>query len=253
MISKNKIKFIKSLEYKKHRQETGCFLAEGNKLVADLLPYFQCEFLLAKKEWLNTQKTIKAKEIIEAEIGEIEKVSLLKNPQDVIAVFTQPKYELDKEKLSSNLSLILDGIQDPGNLGTIIRIADWFGIKNIICSLDTADAYNPKTIQATMGAIARVEVSYRDLVDLLAGFENTSIYGTFLEGENIYTENLSSSGFIIMGNEGNGIRPEIEKKVNRRIHVPNFPVKEKTSESLNVAVATAIICSEFRRQQVYSI
>jgi TrmH family RNA methyltransferase len=146
------------------------------------------------------------------------------------------------------LSLVLDGIQDPGNMGTIVRVADWFGIEDIICSPDTADIYNPKTVQATMGAIARVKVHYTNLKDFLQKHNHLPIYGTFLEGKNIYCESLSENGFIVMGNEGNGIRPETEKAINRKLFIPSFPFEREASESLNVGVATGIICGEFRRR-----
>ncbi|MDR0231834.1 MAG: RNA methyltransferase [Dysgonamonadaceae bacterium] len=252
MLSKNQIKFIKSLSQKKYRDESGCFLAEGNKLVADLLPYFDCELLLFEPSWLATQGNIKVSQLIKADSGEIDKVSLLKNPQQVLAVFKQPQYTLDFALLSEKLSLVLDSIQDPGNLGTIIRIADWFGIENIICSLETADVYNPKTIQATMGALARVKVHYTDLSAFLEQNKTLPVYGTFLNGEDIYTGNLTSEGLIVMGNEGNGISEKIEQFISKRLYIPNYPADQPTSESLNVAVATAITCAEFRRRQVYS-
>jgi len=248
MLSKNKIKLIRSLEKKKYRNETACFLAEGNKLVADLISFFECECLIAKTSWLATQGDIRAKELILAEENEIEKASLLKTPQEVLAVFRQPQYVLDNEQLKNELTLVLDGIQDPGNLGTIIRLADWFGIRRVICSLDTADVYNPKAIQATMGAIARVQVFYVALPDWLSQRKDMPVYGTFLEGNTVYTETLSPAGLIVMGNEGKGISPSIEKWITRKLYIPGYPPGTESSESLNVAVATAIVCSEFRRR-----
>ncbi|MDR0865683.1 MAG: RNA methyltransferase [Candidatus Symbiothrix sp.] len=251
MISKPKIKFIRSLEMKKFRNESACFLAEGNKLVADILPSFDCECLIAKSSWLATQGDIHAKELIVAEENDIEKASLLKTPQDVIAIFRQPEYQLDKKNLKEDLSLVLDGIQDPGNLGTIIRLADWFGIKTIICSPDTADVYNPKTVQATMGAIAHVRVFYTPLVDFLKEMQDIPIYGTFLDGKNIYREQLSATGLIVMGNEGKGISPSVKKGISHKLYIPNYPPDTVSTESLNVAVATAVTCAEFRRKQTY--
>ncbi len=256
MLSKNKIKLIKSLNQKKFRTETNCFLAEGNKLIADILPFFDCELLVTCTSWLATQGDIKAKEIIVVEQEEIDRASLLKNPQEVIAIFRQPVYALHTEKLTDKLSLVLDGIQDPGNLGTIIRLADWFGIENIICSPNTADVYNPKTIQATMGAIANVKVHYTALEEFIhtfSGEENIPVYGTFLDGENIYQQKLSSNGLIIMGNEGNGISKNIEALVSHKLYIPRFPENRNTSESLNVALATSIVCAEFRRREVQSV
>jgi TrmH family RNA methyltransferase len=253
MLSKSKIKFIKSLEKKKNRKESNCFLAEGNKLVGDMLPFFSCELLIARASWLATQGDIKAKELLVVEEEDIQKASLLKKPQDVVAVFQQPDYSLQKEDLTGCLSLVLNGIQDPGNFGTIIRLADWFGIKNVICSPDTVDVYNPKTIQATMGALSRVKIYYVSLLELLKDYKDIPIYGTFLDGENIYEQQLSAIGFIVMGNEGNGISTELETLINNRLYIPNYPLESESTESLNVAVATAIICAEFRRQQIYSV
>ena len=252
MLSKSKIKSIRSLENRKQRIETGLFVAEGNKLVADILPFFHCELLVAKPSWLAAQGDLSARELIIADENDISRASLLKNPQDVIAVFTQPERYLDKISLKNELTLALDGIQDPGNLGTIIRIAGWFGIRNVICSPDTADVYNPKTVQASMGSIAHVAVFYESLPALLDELNNISVYGTFLEGKVLYEETLHSTGLIVMGNEGNGIRTEVEKHITNRLHIPNFPQGTESTESLNVAVATAIVCSEFRRQQVYA-
>ena len=253
MLSRNKIKLIRSLEMKKFRNESACFLAEGNKLVADILPFFECECLITKSSWLAAQGNIDAKEIIIAENGDIERVSLLKTPQDVLAVFRQPQYSFDNDAPKKELILVLDGIQDPGNFGTIIRLADWFGIKRLVCSLDTADVYNPKTIQASMGAIARVQVFYELLSIWLEKIEGVPIYGAFLEGKNIYTESLSSSGLIVMGNEGKGISHSVEERVTQKLYIPNYPQGAESTESLNVAAATAIVCSEFRRRSFYHL
>lgn len=248
MLSKSKIKYIRSLELKKFRSEYQTFVAEGNKLVAELLDTFECELLVARTSWLATQGNISAQELLTDDEGEgIRKASFLKNPQDVLAVFKQPRYDLAEISTANQLTLALDGIQDPGNLGTIIRIADWFGIKHIVCSKDTADVYNPKVVQATMGALARVKVHYTDLTEFLEA-QNTPIFGSFLEGEDMYTRSLPSSGIIVMGNEGNGIRDSVAATVTDKLFIPPYPVGYETSESLNVAVATAIICSEFRRQ-----
>lgn len=252
MLSKNKVKYIRSLELKKFRNEYGVFVAEGNKLVADMLPAFECELLIAKPSWMATQGDIPAKELLVAEEEDIRKASFLKNPQDVIALFKRPLWTLEQADPSQELLLALDGIQDPGNLGTIIRLADWFGIRNIVCSPDTADVFSPKTVQATMGALSRVKVHYTPLESYLQDLatQHIPLYGTFLDGENMYTKELSTNGVIIMGNEGNGIRPAIEACVNEKIFIPNYPAEQETSESLNVAIATAIVCAEFRRRQV---
>ncbi|MDL2256619.1 RNA methyltransferase [Bacteroidales bacterium OttesenSCG-928-I14] len=250
MLSKGKIKLIKSLEKKKNRDETGLFLVEGNKSVAEMLPHFECELLVAKPSWLATQGDIKAKELIVATDDDIERASLLKNPQDVIAVFYQPSCRLDYEDLKNNLSLVLDEIQDPGNLGTIIRLANWFGIKQIICSPNTADCYSPKTVQSTMGGLKHVKVFYESLPEFFSKVEDLPVYGTFLDGENIYSQELTKFGLIVMGNEGNGISPQIEQFISKRLYIPSYPQEEDSTESLNVAIATAIVCAEFRRRNV---
>lgn len=251
MLSKSKVKYIRSLELKKYRNEQNVFVAEGNKLVADMLHAFECELLIAKPSWMATQGNIPAKELLVDEDEDIRKVSFLKNPQDVLAIFKRPAWLLDEADPSSSLLLALDGIQDPGNLGTIIRLADWFGIEHIVCSLDTADVFGPKTVQATMGALTHVKVHYTDLQKYLEtqAAKGIALFGTFLDGENMYTKELSANGIIIMGNEGNGIRPKIKELINRKLYIPSFPPERETSESLNVAIATAIICAEFRRRQ----
>lgn len=251
MLSKGKLKYIHSLEMKKYRNELNAFVAEGNKLVADMLHAFECELILAKPSWMATQGDIPTKELLEADDEDIRKASFLKTPQDVLAVFKRPAWSLAEADPASSLVLALDGIQDPGNLGTIIRLADWFGIEHIICSLDTADVFSPKTVQATMGALAHVKVHYTDLAVYLKAQAEKQIplFGTFLDGENMYTKELSANGIIVMGNEGNGIRPEIEELIDQKLYIPSFPPERETSESLNVAIATAVICAEFRRRQ----
>jgi TrmH family RNA methyltransferase len=247
-ISKSQIKRIRSLEQKKHRQEEGIFLAEGPKLIADLSGVFRCRFLVATAEWLEQNPHISADEIVEVSAGELSRCSLLKTPQQVLAVFEQPLCQLNLTLVRTSLSLALDDVQDPGNLGTIIRVADWFGIEDIFCSPGTVDVYNPKAVQASMGAIARVKVHYTSLRELIGSLKDIPVYGTFINGENIYEQSLSTNGIIVMGNEGNGIGREIEELICRRLFIPNYPLERETSESLNVAVATAIVCAEFRRR-----
>ena len=250
MLSKAKIKEIRALELKKNRDEQSLFVAEGNKLVADILHSFECEYLIARSSWMATQGNIPAKELILAEENDIRKVSFLKTPQDVLAVFKKPQHSIEEVNPALQLILALDGIQDPGNLGTIVRLADWFGIENIICSPDTADIYSPKAVQATMGALAHVKIHYANLIEYLEKHKDTPVYGTFLDGDNIYKKQLSQNGIIVMGNEGNGIRPETEALINEKLYIPPYPPEHETTESLNVAVATAIICAEFRRKGV---
>ena len=250
MLSKALQKRISALENKKHRKESALFVAEGGKTVMDLISAgVKVDKLIATEEWLLQHRL---PEQIEATIvtdEEMRRASFQQNPQGVLAIFHQPEHEIDLSAPVKELCLALDNVQDPGNLGTIIRIADWFGIRNIFCSIGTADIYNPKTIQATMGAIGRVKVHYLDLPDYIASLQDkTPIYGTFLDGENMYKKELCNRGLIIMGNEGNGLSKECGALVNERLYIPNYPVGCETSESLNVSVATAIICSEFRRR-----
>jgi len=248
MISKKQIKNITALSQKKMRDEMGLFVAEGTKLVFDLLPAFRLRECFATSDWLRENAKINLKNIQEISFDELKKISNQKSPQGILAVFEKPEYILS-ETIQNELCIALDDIQDPGNLGTIIRIADWFGIRNVICSPLSVDAFGPKTVQSTMGALARVKVHYTELAHYIEQLPAYfPVYGTFMEGSNIYSEQLSEHGLIVMGNEGNGISKEISELVNRRITIPHFPKNEATSESLNVAVATSIICSEFRRR-----
>lgn len=252
MLSKNKIKTIQAADSKKERDKSGMFIVEGNKSVAEFIDYFKCELLVAEHGWLeaNSDRLGNITEIIEVSHDELRRASLLKNPQNVLALFRKRDERIDTACLENSLSIYLDNIQDPGNLGTIIRVADWFGIHNVICSSNTADVYNPKTVQATMGALCRVHVHYVDGEQFFGSMlpEGLPVYGTFLEGENIYGKKLSNNGIIVMGNEGNGISEAVKRYVTDKLYIPNFPQGEKTSESLNVAIATAITCSEFRRR-----
>ena len=231
MISKNKIKLIHSLETKKGREKAGLFVAEGPKVVNDLL-----------------HAGFTAENIFE-DIEDIKKISFLQHPQSMLGVFKLPRNEYYTEFSITQLVLALDGVQDPGNLGTIIRVADWFGIKDIFCSLDTADCWNPKVVQATMGSIARVQLHYVDLNKMVESLPaDYPIYATLLDGENIYKQELSHHGMIVMGNEGKGISPILRTKINRKLYIPNYSSNEDTAESLNVAIATSIVCAEFRRR-----
>src|ERR1035437_360950 len=249
MISKNKIKQIKSLYQKKFRDETNLFVAEGTKLVLDLMTVFDCTIMVATQRWFDENKSVKAFELIEVDENELSKISNQKSPQGVLAVFVKPERGWKAEDLNQKLTLALDDVQDPGNLGTILRIADWFGITDVFCSEHSADAFSPKTVQATMGALARVKVHTVNLNEFLQSCEGKlPIYGTFMDGENIYSKTLTQHGIIVMGNEGNGISPDIEKLVTEKLLIPNYPTGQVTSESLNVGVATALVCGEFRRR-----
>lgn len=247
-LSKNKIRAITSLSRKKERDEAGLFLAEGGKIVDDLLSTFRCRTLVCTNDFREDHPHAEAEEIILAEKEEIAKASLLQSPPSALAVFEKPHHTIDMGRITKHLTLALDTIQDPGNLGTILRVADWFGIEDIICSTDTADVYNPKVVQATMGAIARVRVHYTDLERFLRENEGIPTYGTFLDGENIYEQQLTPNGIIVMGNEGKGISEGISRLISKRLFIPNYPAERATSESLNVAMATGIVCSEFRRR-----
>lgn len=249
MLSKAKIKWINSLKLKKNRDEEGVFVAEGLKVVSELLPVLRCRFL-AECSNVSMDTAIKTCDEIE-EISNLDyqKITFQKSPQGVLAVFEKPSYELNSEKISKSLSLALDDIQDPGNLGTIIRTADWFGVKDIFCSRNSADVYNPKVVQATMGAIARVRVHYVDLFDFLKDISHSMpVYGTLLDGENLYQKELGDCGILVMGNEGNGISSEIIPLITERLFIPSFPRDMVSSESLNVSIATAITLAEFRRR-----
>lgn len=252
-LSRNNIKYIQSLKNKKDRDESGVFVAEGDKMVSELLLSQKCRLLVATSEFINNHRSLLSgnniEELIEVSKKELERVSFLKNPQQVLAVFFQPKYNYNLPLLKNQLSLVLDGIQDPGNMGTIIRLADWYGIENVFCSPDTVDVFNTKVVQATMGALSRVKVHYLDLeVFLQSVSQDLPVYGTFLNGDNMYGTDIKQNGIVVMGNEGNGIRPYIEGFISHRLFIPNYPLDRQTSESLNVSVATAIICSEFRRR-----
>lgn len=253
MLSKNKIKLIQSLNRKKHRDESGLFLVEGNKMVEEVLrSEFRIETVVCTPEYLAVHPETKnrANEIVVTDSYSIQKASLLQNPQDALALVYQSPNDLSLLNPETELCLALDFIQDPGNLGTILRIADWFGIKSLICSENTVDACNPKVVQASMGAIFRTKVSYINLDDFLSSARQNQIpvYGTFLEGNNIYNEELSKNGIILMGNEGNGISDSAGKWVSHKLYIPSFSPDENKPESLNVAVAAAICCSEFRRR-----
>ena len=250
MLSKQLQKLIRSLEQKKYRKESKLFVAEGGKTVCDLIAAgMPCEKILATKEWLMSHPLDTKAQVIEVTSDELSRVSFLRAPQGILGLFKQCDDTIDPTIATKELCLALDDVQDPGNLGTIIRIADWFGIEHIFCSLGTADIYNPKTVQATMGAIGRVKVHYTNLPLLLATLkEQTPIYGTFLDGKNMYDKEIQNRGIIVMGNEGNGIGSDCAKEITERLFIPNYPIGRETSESLNVSMATAIICAEFRRR-----
>lgn len=242
MISKNQIKFVRSLEQKKQRQRQNAFVAEGPKVVGDLLAAgFRPTQLFATEEWVGAGHGVQPDVIVTPD--ELSRISFLQHPQQVLALFPIPSHPLPSPA-ADKLIIALDGIQDPGNLGTIIRIADWYGIDDIVCSVDTVDAWNPKVVQATMGSIARVRVTYTPLPEFLRQ-SPLPVCGTLLDGENIYAQQLPQQAIIVMGNEGNGISPEVRPLITRKLLIPQL---RPGAESLNVAIATAITCSEFLRK-----
>ena len=247
MIGKNTIKWVHSLEMKKNRKREGLFVAEGPKVVGDLLSRFRLHSVFATDEWTGGDSIGADVRVERVDDDTLRRLSFLQHPQQVVAVMEmnkEEKVEVDADRLT----IMLDGVQDPGNLDTIISIADWFGIDSIICSPDTADAYNPKVVQATMGSLGRVSVTYSPLVPLLSSLPaDIPIYGTLLDGKDIYQKELTRHGVIIMGNEGNGISDEVRTMVTHPLLIPRFRQGE-SAESLNVAVATAITCSEFCRR-----
>ena len=259
MLAKNEIKFINSLKLKKNRESEGLFVAEGVKIVNELLHSgIKVKQIYSSR---NFQLSIfnYHVDVIRIKENELQRISSLSTPNEVLAVCEIPNYKLEVAAIAGKLSLVLDTIQDPGNLGTIIRIADWFGIENIICAPETVEVYNPKVIQATMGSISRVKVHYANLLRFLDEMKNHSpevkIYGALLDGENLYEAKLSKTGLLVIGNESKGISSEIIPCIGSKIRIPSFtaagsgpaaPVS--SAESLNAAIATSVICAEFRRR-----
>ncbi|MEY4834851.1 MAG: hypothetical protein RI980_966 [Bacteroidota bacterium] len=239
MVSKNQIKLINSLQQKKYRKLHNLFIAEGKKVIQELIEAnFSLEHLFVTQTDLFDKKH--AATLISD--SELKKISALTSANDCLAVFKIKEYSSDT---NSGLELALDNIKDPGNMGTIIRLCDWFGISKIVCTEETVDMYNPKVVQATMGSLARVQVVYTNLAAYLKTTD-LEIFGTFMEGENIYKKQLPTSGILVMGNEANGISSEIENLITQKIAIPRFGNLQQT-ESLNVATATAIFLSEFKR------
>ncbi len=243
MVSKNQKKLIKSLYQKKYRKQHGLFVAEGKKVISELLEAnLKLHSLFTTEAGLFKVDTSFQHTITEEELKQI---SFLTTPQTALAVFYTP----DTQKINPNgLILALDDVRDPGNLGTIIRLCDWFGVEDLVCSLQTVDCYNPKVVQATMGSITRVRIAYLDLEEFVKA-NDVDVFGTFMDGDNIYSTTLPEKGIIVMGNEANGISKAIENLVNYRVAIPQFGQAQKT-ESLNVATAAAIVLSEFKRNSL---
>jgi len=249
MLSKALIKLVNSLDNKKYRQQHQLFVAEGLKLIYDLIRLKAPIKTIISSRFIEEMSHVA--EYIQCKPSELEKISFLKTTPEVVALVEIVEHELIIENLSGKLSIALDGIQDPGNMGTIIRLANWFGIQHIICSKDCADIYNPKVVQASMGALLYVKVHYVDLLTViteLLKFSDYQIYGTFMAGNSIYESALKKNGLLVMGNEGKGISEQIEKLITQRISIPSYSEGFNGAESLNVGVATGIIVSEFARQ-----
>lgn len=244
-MTKAEIQLVRSLADKRGRAEHGLFLAEGEKLIGEL----RASHLRVRKIYA-LEGVFAGPEVEVVTPRDMERLSQLKTPSNSLALVEIPHYRLKTEELRDRLTLALDEVQNPGNVGTIIRLADWFGITDILCSEGTADCFNPKVVQATMGAILRVRVHYRPLAPLLAeaAAGGIPVYGTFLEGENIYESKLAPTGIVVMGNEGRGVTPAVAQCISRKLFIPPWPADRRGSESLNVAMATGIVCAEFRRQ-----
>ena len=238
MLSKSQIKLITSLKQKKYRQQYGFFVVEGVKTIRELLQ----SNLELQKLYATASFNIDAKDEVIISDSDLKRISFLTTPNKALAIFKIPE---SKPIDNSGLIVALDSIRDPGNLGPIIRLCDWFGVKELICSKETVDCFNPKVIQATMGSITRVNVSYMNLVPFLRGIE-TSVFGAFMEGENVYHKTLPKTGVLVMGNEANGVSKEVEAVITEKMSIPRFGDLQAT-ESLNVATATAILLSEFSR------
>ena len=253
MISKRIQKEIRQLANKKFRDAEGLFLAEGSKCVPELLGAFSCRTVVATPDWLleNSCLLPSGVDILEVSHDELQRVSLQQHPQEVLAIFRQPVVRPAPLAGKDDLILALDGVQDPGNLGTILRIADWYGIRHLVCSSDCADPYSPKVVQATMGSLARVMVHREDLPSWLRSQPATvPIYGTTLQGTNMHETRIHRHGIIVMGNEGRGLSPTVRSCLTKELFIPRYPLDNGNPESLNVAIATGIVCAFFRHGSV---
>ena len=254
MLTNNKIKLIKSLDRKKSRTESGCFVVEGEKMVRELLQSrFETIEVFAVQSYIDELPAALKRNAEFTAVGErdLERISFLKTPNKAVALAKLPDNEQLVTPDLNGLNIALDNIQDPGNLGTIVRTAAWFGIKNVFCSSDTVDVYNPKVVQSTMGAIFKVNVVYCDLTELAATARkaNVQLLGTRLDGENLYATNLPKNAIVVMGNESKGLSAEISALMDSNLKIPSYAPPTADMESLNVSVATAIVCAEFRRRQ----
>lgn len=258
MLSRNREKFILSLQKRKIRDDLRLFVIEGDKIVREfLLSGRDIRYLIAKPEFISgipVEFRSRIDEIIPVSYGELKKVSSLKTPHNAMAIVPMPEVTLKMGEISGNLTLALDTIQDPGNLGTIIRAAAWFGIRDLVCSETCVDVYNPKTVQATMGAIMHVNVHYTGLEEFLAAARNDGmeVFGTMLEGEPVYGAELAHNGVILLGNESRGISGNLIPLITRRLTIPGFNPVKSGIDSLNAGMAASIMLSEFARRKFTS-
>lgn len=256
MLSNKNIKMINSLQLKKQRDKNGLYIIEGDKMVREyLMSGENVVWLYAKPEWISSLPAVlqsRAANVVPVSYDDLKKISTLKTPHNSIALVEKRTADLDTGALTGRLSIILDNIQDPGNLGTIIRIAGWFGISDIICSQGCVDLYNPKVIQATMGSLLHVNVYYTDLIPLLSGLKELAIpvFATSLTGSSIYETDLPSSGMILFGNESKGISGEVLSMATGQLMIPSFGSRSAGIDSLNVGMSVAVVCSEFRRRSL---
>lgn len=255
MLSRQQIKFVNSLYQKKFRREHGCFVAEGSKLVEELLQSrLHCSGVYATGNWIEKKHkllNLEEAKCIEVSENELSRISTLTTPNQALAIFEIPEYSYDPGTADREIVLMLDSLKDPGNLGTILRTADWFGIQHVICSLGTVDLYNPKTIQATMGSVARVQVYYLNLIEVLyVNRKEIPVYGSLLQGKPLDNFVAGKNGFILIGNEAHGISPEIQAYITHPLLIPSYSDGVSgihRPESLNAAIAAAILCWEFRK------
>jgi TrmH family RNA methyltransferase len=258
MISINQQKLIRSLQQKKHREKQSLFLLEGDKIITDLLSTGEMSdqntvMICASSEWIRKQSATGSpllKNMIEARREDLKKLSALQTPPEVMAVMKIPATIFDPEILKSDLTLVFDQVRDPGNLGTIIRTADWFGIRKIVCSHGSVDQYNNKAVQASMGSVMRVQVHYTNLQELFitAARLKIPVYGTTMDGDDLFDTPVKNPGIIVFGNESTGIDPIYEPFFKTKLRIPDFPVGKSATESLNIASSVAVICSELRRR-----
>jgi len=248
-LSNNQIKYLQALHRKKHRQLEQVFLVEGEKIIQEVLQQerFKVQTIFATVEWINKNTAILTKyaaQLVEVSPKELGRISTLKNANQVMAVLKMPltnKIKDEEIKISDKLNLVLETLQDPGNLGTIIRIADWFDIQHIFCTTDSVELYNPKVIQATMGSFLRVQVHYSDLTAIFSQYSNIPRYGAVLHGESVFEASLPKAAFLVIGNESKGLSPTLQKSITHPITIPKYG----QAESLNAGIATGILCAAF--------